>query len=75
MDARGGDASERPAPSGMQRGDDAAFHVNHQNGHAVGGEDAEGETGSSGDYPVAFGTNVRGATARAAFVLATVTIL
>ena len=57
MDARGGDAGERPAPSGVQGGDDPAFHVNHQEGHTIGGENAEGETGG-GDHPVALGANV-----------------
>jgi len=57
MDARGGDAGERPAPSGVQRGDDAAFRVNHQKGHAVGGEDAESETVGGGDHAIALGTD------------------
>jgi hypothetical protein len=61
MDALGGDPGERTAPSGVQRGDDTAFRVNHQEGHAVGGENAEGETGGSGDHPVAFGADMCGA--------------
>jgi hypothetical protein len=61
MDALSGDAGERPAPSGVQRTHDAAFRVNHQEGHTVGGEDAEGGTGGGGDHPVALGADVRGA--------------
>ena len=58
MDTLGGDAGESPAPSGVQRGDDAAFRVNHQEGHTVGGEDAEGETGGCADHSVGFGADV-----------------
>jgi hypothetical protein len=58
MDTLGGDAGERAAPSGVQRGDDAAFRVNHQEGHTVGGEDAEGETGGCRDHSVTFGADV-----------------
>ncbi len=46
------DALERAAPAGVNGGDGALFRVDEENGYAVGGLDAEEETGAVGDRGV-----------------------
>jgi hypothetical protein len=51
------DSGERTPPPRMQRCGDMAIVIDHQYRHAVGGEDAEGETTRDGDHPIALASS------------------